>query len=524
MAPQTRDRLLGPSRTSYDGHQDLHHAYQVDQIPEIDYHTVDGRKSFVQSFISSKGPPQIVALVILLALGFGSVIGVVPQIMADRYARLHHGYQGNKLCGDFPMQEKPQACLEGSADAQNAVAIEQLISNGLTFLTSSLVGSISDQYGRKYLLSVGIGLSILSPLFLLMIQMNPLMSPIWYYTVGAVQGIINWIALALSALSDVMKPEWRAPAFGLLLAGFSLGFALAPLLALSLGHFLVSILSLTTVVLGFVVTIFFLPETLSEASAARAKEEREQLQTSPDMGTMDTILTFLYRPIWELSILKRSRLFVLLSILAFFSGLVTSGDRTLLLYYVEARLGFTDRDVATMFILIGFLGIFVQGVLLKFVNDLLGERRLVSLCFLLGVAYNVLYGIAETKATIFFAVALSSVGGMAFPTISAIKANNVNDCEQGRIQGALYSLQALASASGPIVLTAVYNVTKDGSMFGPGTMFLVAALLYLVAVYCACVLPDEANSRTARSSGLPGNDSLSDSDINSGTSLLRTHV
>jgi hypothetical protein len=70
--------------------------------------------------------------------------------MSDRYARLHYGYTGSRDCSSFmSVAEKPYECLAGSADAQNAVAIEQLISNGLTFLTSALIGSLSDEYGRK---------------------------------------------------------------------------------------------------------------------------------------------------------------------------------------------------------------------------------------------------------------------------------------------------------------------------------------------------------------------------------------
>lgn len=69
--------------------------------------------------------------------------------MTDRYARLNHGYEGRQSCADYDMHDKPQACLDGSADAQSAVAMEQMISNILTFFTSSLVGSISDEYGRK---------------------------------------------------------------------------------------------------------------------------------------------------------------------------------------------------------------------------------------------------------------------------------------------------------------------------------------------------------------------------------------
>merc|ERR1711957_935627 len=98
---------------------------------------------------------------------------------------------------------------------------------------------------------------------------------------------------------------------------------------------------------------------------------------------------------------------------------------------------------------------------------------------------NFLYGIANSKTTIFAALLLSGFTNMSFPTISAIKANNVAECEQGRIQGALYSVKALASGVGPAILQFVYSKTKDmnknstnddnntihSKLFGPGTMW-----------------------------------------------------
>jgi DHA1 family tetracycline resistance protein-like MFS transporter len=119
----------------------------------------------------------------------------------------------------------------------------------------------------------------------------------------------------------------------------------------------------------------------------------------------------------------------------------------------------------------------------------------VAVAFFVGAIDNTMYGLAQNKATIFAAVALSSITGMAFPTISAIKANNVAVTEQGRIQGALYSLQALASGLGPVLLRLVYSKFRD-STFGPGAMFVFAASLYMVAVAVACALPpDRANAR-----------------------------
>jgi MFS family permease len=147
--------------------------------------------------------------------------------------------------------------------------------------------------------------------------------------------MVNWIAVALSSLSDVMPPKWRAPSFGLLLAGFSLGFAMAPQLALVFGHWYVSLLALANVWLGILVIVFFLPETVSPETAVRASIVREEM--SQGLKGAQRIMWNLYRPMWELSILNRSRLFRLLSLLAFFSGVVSSGDQTLLIYYIEER-------------------------------------------------------------------------------------------------------------------------------------------------------------------------------------------
>lgn len=448
-------------------------------------------KSFIAYFVHSNGPPQIIILVVLLAVGLGSVIGVVPAVMTDRYARIAHGYSGEKSCSDYSPTERPQACLDGSSDAQNAVAMEQFISNGLTFFTCSLVGSLSDEYGRKWILLIGVLMATLSPLFLLLIQLNPEMNPLWYYVVGALQGLISWPAVALSALADVMPRQWRAPSFGMVLAGFSVGFATAPQLALFLGHFYVTIFSFSVVLMAFFVMLIFIPETLPPGAGIRA--ELSRIAEVEDLPAMQKFLWYLFRPLRDLSILNRSNLFRLLAALAFFSAISSSGDRSLILYYVEEKYGFKDAEVAVYFLIVGFCGIFVQGVLLKIANDKLGERRVVIFSFLVGTVHDVLYCVAKTKTGIYVGATLASLLMMSFPTISAIKSNNVNESEQGRIQGALSSVQALASAMGPTLFRLVY-VFARGLGLGTGSMFLFSALMYAVATYCAYLLPPEANS------------------------------
>lgn len=46
-----------------------------------------------------------------------------------------------------------------------------------------------------------------------------------------------------------------------------------------------------------------------------------------------------------------------------------------------------------------------------------------------------------------------------------------------------------------MLLRYIYHETKDNSMYGKGTMFIFGAGLYVVATFCAYMLPEEkANS------------------------------
>lgn len=122
---------------------------QLDPFEPVERRSIFHRESFLTQFASKKGPRALVLLIVFLAMGLGSTIGVVPAVMTDRFARLNHGYTDDLDCAKYEMGMKPQACLDGSADAQNVSALGSLVSNVLTFATSSLMGSLSDEHGRR---------------------------------------------------------------------------------------------------------------------------------------------------------------------------------------------------------------------------------------------------------------------------------------------------------------------------------------------------------------------------------------
>ena len=274
------------------------------------------------------------------------------------------------------------------------------------------------------IMRIGIGLSLLAPLNLVLIQIYPKMDPLLYYTSNAISGVISWMAVALSAISDVMPPSWRAPSFGLVIAGFSLGFAFSPILAIFLSHLAISFFSLSILVAGFIFVCFYMPETLSMEAAQKAKITRAA--EMPAMSSrLDVWKYYAMRPINDLLILNRNTLFRLMSALAFFSGIVGSADMALFVYYVEENLEFNEKDIAMLFLIRGLSGIVVQACILKPLNSTIGERRVIIFAFSIGALHNYLYGIATTKMTFLIAATIATFTSMSFPTISAIKANNV---------------------------------------------------------------------------------------------------
>jgi MFS family permease len=70
-------------------------------------------------------------------------------VATDRLARLHHGYTDKDDMECSEQIIKPKECLDASSEAQNYAATAFMISNTLTFLASPLMGSLSDEYGRR---------------------------------------------------------------------------------------------------------------------------------------------------------------------------------------------------------------------------------------------------------------------------------------------------------------------------------------------------------------------------------------
>eukprot|EP00977_Amphora_coffeiformis_P005708 scaffold1211_cov169-Amphora_coffeaeformis.AAC.7 len=82
MPPQSSQQQRHERTQEYEDSPLRHSIVGTDRMAQFGgpAPTLDHQTSFLRVFAASQGPPQIVILVMLLALGFGSTIGVVRII------------------------------------------------------------------------------------------------------------------------------------------------------------------------------------------------------------------------------------------------------------------------------------------------------------------------------------------------------------------------------------------------------------------------------------------------------------
>jgi len=93
--------------------------------------------------------------------------------------------------------------------------------------------------------------------------------------------------------------------------------------------------------------------------------------------------------------------------------------------------------------------------------------------------------------------------GLSGPSTQGLMSRHVGGSDQGKLQGALGSLQGVAGMIGPLLFTQVFAfaLRSDGALHLPGAPYLVAAVLVALALYVAmrATRPGTVDARTEQS-------------------------
>lgn len=335
------------------------------------------------------------------------------------------------------------------------------------FLFAPIIGSLSDQFGRRPVLLFslfGFGIDYI------LLALAPTIG--WLFLGRIIAGITGAsITTASAYIADISTAETRAKNFGMIGAAFGVGFILGPVLGGLLGSFgprvpfwTAAILCLLNWLYGY----FVLPESLG-------KENRRPFSWSSAIPFKSLFSLRKYPSIIGL---------IFSLVLVYIAAHAVQSNWS---FYGIERFKWDERMIGISLGLVGLLVGAVQGGLVRVVNPKIGNEKSVYFGLMLYAIGMTLFGLATQTWMMFIFLVPYCLGGICGPALQAIISGQVAPNQQGELQGALASLMSATSIIGPPLMTNTFAhfTQKSAPVYLPGAPFFLASFLMLVSAVLA---------------------------------------
>ncbi|MGC6491321.1 MAG: MFS transporter [Myxococcota bacterium] len=327
------------------------------------------------------------------------------------------------------------------------------------FLGAPLWGQVSDRYGRRPVLLISIGASVV---FLSGFAAATTLWQLFVFRTLHGFAAAN-ISTAQAAVADVTEGPDRARGMGLIGAAFGIGFSLGPFLGGQLsGYGLAAPIWLAAALsaINLIWVFFGFPETRPTGGAQTEGVRRRTINPR-------AMLDGLRHPIVGMTI---GLLFV-----ATFAFAMMEATFALV---AEHSWSMTARDVGNLFGWIGMIGIVVQGGLIRHLVKRFGEPRLIVAGYLCNALGLLVLALASGTLGIWGGCALLALGaGMANPSLQALLSRSAPAEEQGTVLGVAQSFGSLARAVAPGVGGLLYAGVVPTAAFGAASVLMLVALV-----------------------------------------------
>ncbi len=335
------------------------------------------------------------------------------------------------------------------------------------FICAPLIGNLSDKYGRRPIILVSL---FAFSLDYILLAFAPTIT--WLFIGRIIAGVTGAsITTASAYIADISTPENRAKNFGMIGAAFGLGFIIGPVIGGLLGQYGARVPFYATAVLcmlNFLYGYFVLPESLT-------KENRRPF----DIKRANPIGSFLH--------LKKypALIGLVLAIFILYTG--SHAVQSNWSYFTMYQFNWDEKMVGISLGAIGLLVGLVQGVLIRWVNPILGNEKSIYIGMGMYAIGMFLFAFATEGWMMFVFLIPYCLGGIAGPALQAVVSLQVPANEQGEIQGTLASLMSASAIVGPPVMTGIfYYFTHNEApfVFG-GAPFVLGGVLMLISTLLA---------------------------------------
>jgi MFS transporter, DHA1 family, tetracycline resistance protein len=340
------------------------------------------------------------------------------------------------------------------------------------FLFMPVMGALSDRFGRRPVMLValaGFGLDML------LIAFAP--SIFWVFVARILGGAFAaTFAIANAAIADMYEPKDRAAGFGLVGAAFGLGFIVGPLIGGVLGSrdpalpFLVAAaLAFLNVGFGYFLLKETLPRDRRSAALGRAASPFSAIR-------------------WVFTVPGLASLAVAL----FIATTIQRGLESIWVLFTSVQYGWGVREAGISLAVVGACFVVVQGLLVRRVIAVTGERNAMIGGFIISAAVYILLAFNTSGAIGYAGIVPHVLGwGIATPALQAIASRHASPAAQGLLQGSLSGIQGLAAIAGPALASGLFawSTSASAPLHFPGAFFLFGVPALLLAAYLGARKP-----------------------------------
>ena len=299
------------------------------------------------------------------------------------------------------------------------------------FVSSPVLGALSDRYGRRPILLIGFAGLALS------FFVTAMATALWLLVVvrlfsGAMQ---SNIAIANAYVADISLPDDRARRFGQLGAMFGIGFILGPVIGGVLGDINVRLpffAAGTLAIVNWCYGFFVLPESLPLHKRRAFDWKRANPVTS----------------LRGLAMLKGIGPLVLVLALSALAQFMLHMTWVL---YTKFKFGWGPGQVGWSLFAVGIVSAFSQGVLLKPMLARFTPRRLAVMGMLSASLAYLAWGLASAGWMMYVIILANVLGGSAAAALQSIISNAADATRQGQTMGAVSSLNSLMAVLAPLI-------------------------------------------------------------------------
>ena len=381
----------------------------------------------------------IVITVLLDSIGFGIIIPVLPELIME-------------LTGD------------GLSDAAQYGGWLLFVYALMQFLSSPVMGNLSDRFGRRPILLISL---LIFALDYIVMAWAPTIG--WLFLGRLIAGIsASTFAIANAYIADLFPPEERSKNFGLLGAAFGCGFIFGPVIGGFLGELGSRTPFYATAGLTFLNFLFgcvVLPESL-----------KSENRRSFDLRRANAI--------GAIQQLRRYRSVLKLAIANFLYLLGHHALPATWAYWAMERFSWNEREIGWSLGAVGIGMMVVQGFLIRLLIPRYGLEKVAYVGLLCSVLSFIGFAFSSVGWMVYVFIVLGAGMGLVGPAVNGLMSARIPANEQGELQGALGSVSSLSSIISPPFMATVFSYfSGNGVIYFPGAAFMAAALLALAALY-----------------------------------------